>query len=41
MSVTDLIPDPQVAKELNVSLMSLWRYDRDSNLIEAGWPAPV
>lgn len=33
-----LIPDPMVAKELGVSLMSLWRWTRDPKL---DFPPPV
>jgi hypothetical protein len=40
-TVIDLIPNRQAAKELDVSLMSLWRYDHDDDLIAAGWPLPV
>ena len=36
-----LIPDAQVAEEMGVTLMSLWRWDRNKKLIEAGWPPPV
>src|SRR5450755_4774318 len=30
----ELVPDPQVAREFNVSLMTLWRWDRDPS-----WPS--
>ena len=32
----ELVPDPQVAREFNVSLMTLWRWDRDPKLAELG-----
>ena len=37
----ELVPDPQVAHEFNVSLMTLWRWDRDPKLAELGWEPPV
>jgi hypothetical protein len=33
-----LVPDPIVAKEFNVSLMTLWRWSRDAEL---GFPLRV
>jgi hypothetical protein len=36
----ELVPDPQVAREFNVSLMTLWRWDRDPKLAELGWNRP-
>ena len=33
------IADPNVARELGISLMSIWRYDQSPELIEMGWPA--
>src|ERR1700756_5066578 len=36
-----LVPDPQVQKEFGVTAMSLWRWDRDAELIELGWPLPI
>jgi hypothetical protein len=37
----ELVPDPQVIRELGISAMSLWRWDRDPMLIAAGWPPPI
>jgi len=37
----ELVPDPQVAREFNVALMTLWRWDRDLRLAELGWEPPV
>jgi hypothetical protein len=34
----DLVPDPQVADEFNVSLMTLWRWTRDETL---GFPVAI
>jgi hypothetical protein len=31
----------QAAKELNISLMTVWRWDRDPELAALGWPPPV
>ena len=39
--VDELVPDPQAAKELNISLMTVWRWDRDPELAALGWPPPV
>src|ERR1700722_13691094 len=36
-----LVPDPQVQKEFDVTAMSVWRWDRDPELIELGWPPPI
>jgi hypothetical protein len=36
-----LVPDPVVIKEFAISAMTLWRWDRDPNLIAAGWPPPI
>jgi hypothetical protein len=35
------VPDPQVADELGVSLMTLWRYDQSAELAEMGWPEKI
>jgi hypothetical protein len=37
----ELVPDPQVIRELGITAMSLWRWDRDASLIALGWPAPI
>jgi len=36
-----LIPDPQVAEEFGVSLMTVWRWDRTPARIEQGWPPKI
>jgi hypothetical protein len=36
-----LVPDPQVQKEFGVTAMSIWRWDRDLELIKLGWPPPI
>jgi hypothetical protein len=39
--VTDddpLIPDPKVFRDIGISAMTAWRWDRDKKMIEAGWP---
>jgi hypothetical protein len=36
-----LVPDPLVQKEFGVTAMSIWRWDRDSELIRLGWPPPI
>ena len=37
----EFVPDPKVAKEFNVTLMTLWRWDRDPEKTAMGWPPPV
>ena len=37
----ELVPDPHVQRELGITAMSIWRWDRDQTLIEAGWPPPI
>ena len=36
-----LVPDPQVQKEFGVTAMSIWRWDRDPELIKLGWPPAI
>jgi hypothetical protein len=36
-----LVPDPKVAEEFGVSLMTLWRWDHDPRMAELGWEPPV
>jgi hypothetical protein len=36
-----LVPDPRVAEEFGVSLMTLWRWDHDPRMAELGWEPPV
>ena len=36
-----LVPDPVVQKELGVTAMSIWRWDRDDELIKLGWPPAI
>ncbi len=37
----ELVPDPQVGRELNISSMTIWRWDRDPEMVALGWPPPV
>jgi hypothetical protein len=37
----ELVPDPIVQAESNVSSMTIWRWDRDAALAALGWPPPV
>jgi hypothetical protein len=34
----ELVPDPKIAKEFSVTLMTLWRWDRDPTL---QFPPPI
>jgi hypothetical protein len=36
-----LVPDPVVQKELGITAMSVWRWDRDAELIKLGWPPAI
>ena len=36
-----LVPDPVVAHEFGVTAMSIWRWDRDEQLLELGWPPAI
>lgn len=36
-----LVPDPTVAKEFGISLMTIYRWDRDEKLKALGWPGKV
>jgi hypothetical protein len=40
-SLDKLVSDTEVAAELGVTSMSLWRWDRDIKMIGLGWPVPV
>ena len=37
----ELVPDPVVCGEFNISAMTLWRWDRDPELAALGFPPPV
>ena len=37
----ELVPDRQVAQELNVTAITLWRWDHDPAKVAEGWPPPV
>ena len=36
-----LIPDPEVFRELRITPMTGWRWDRDPRMAELGWPPPI
>jgi hypothetical protein len=36
-----LIPDSEIRRDLNLSRMSLWRWDRDPAMAAIGWPPAV
>ena len=36
-----LVPDPKVAGEFGVTLMTLWRWDRSPAKSELGWPPSI
>jgi hypothetical protein len=40
-SADTFVSDPDVARELGVSLMSLWRWDHNPELVASGWPAKI
>jgi hypothetical protein len=37
----ELVADPTVARELDVSLMTVWRHDQSPELAALGWPAKI
>jgi len=39
--IDSLVPDPTVAKEFQITLMSLWRWDHDPAKVALGWPPKV
>jgi DNA invertase Pin-like site-specific DNA recombinase len=39
--VGELVTDPEVAKELHVSLMTIYRWDKDPRMRELGWTPPI
>jgi len=36
-----LVPDPKVAEEFSVTLMTIWRWDQSPAKRELGWPPKV
>jgi hypothetical protein len=34
----ELIPDPEVRRELGVTAMTTWRWDHDAEMAAQGWP---
>ena len=40
-TIDELVADPQVAREIGVSLMTLWRHDNNSKIVALGWPAKI
>lgn len=41
MQPDELVSDPQARRELSISSMSMWRWDRDPEMIALGWPLPI
>jgi hypothetical protein len=42
MSTIDhLVPDPLIAAEFHVTLMTIWRWDRDPAKAALGWPPRI
>ena len=39
--VDHLVPDPEVAREFGVSLMTLWRWDHNEVKSALGWPVKI
>jgi hypothetical protein len=39
--ISSLVPDPIVAEEFHVTLMTLWRWDHDPAKRALGWPPKV
>jgi hypothetical protein len=36
-----LIPDPEVFRDLSITPMTGWRWDRDPKMAALGWPPPI
>jgi hypothetical protein len=36
-----LIPDPDVFRDLSITSMTGWRWDRDPRMAALGWPPPI
>ena len=36
-----LISDPQVFRDIGITAMTAWRWDRDPRMAELGWPPPI
>jgi hypothetical protein len=36
-----LIPDPEVFRDLSITPMTGWRWDRDPHMAALGWPPPI
>jgi hypothetical protein len=41
IEVGALIPDPEVFRELSITAMTGWRWDRDPRMAELGWPPAI
>jgi hypothetical protein len=39
--VDQLVPDPQVAEEFGIALVTIWRWDRSPVQIALGWPPRI
>jgi hypothetical protein len=39
--IDTFVADPDVARELDVSLMTIWRWDQTPELAVAGWPPKI
>jgi hypothetical protein len=41
VEVEALIPDPEVFRELSITAMTAWRWDRDPRMANLGWPPAI
>jgi hypothetical protein len=39
--VDTLVPDPLVAREMNINPITIWRWDSNPELAALGWPPPI
>jgi hypothetical protein len=37
----ELVPDPQVAAEFHITLMTVWRWDHSPAMAALGWPRKI
>jgi hypothetical protein len=40
-SFDEFVPDPKVAREFGITLMTMWRWDKDPTKAARGWPPPM
>ena len=41
LEVGALIPDPEIFRDVSITPMTAWRWDRDPRMAALGWPPPI